>query len=70
MLKASVNNFWGARVLEVGQLKEDTISGTLNTKSVQICNLNIFIISGNSLENKASINKSSKIDVNCTNECG
>lgn len=60
----------GARVLEAGQLKEDTISGTLNMKLVQIFNLNIFIILGNSLENKASINKLSNIDVNCTNECG
>ena len=72
MLKASAtnNSLLGTRVLEVGQLKEVTISGTLDRKSVQICNLNILIILGNSLENKTFINKLLKIEVNCTNGCG
>lgn len=72
MLKASAtnNSLLVTGVLEVGQLKEVTISGTLDRKSVQICNLNILIILGNSLENKTFINKLLKIEVNCTNACG
>lgn len=47
-----------------------SISGTVDWKLVQMCNLNILIILGKSLENKTSVNQYSEVKVNFTNKCG
>lgn len=46
--------FLEIRVIDIGQLRVVTVSGTLDWKSVQIFNLNILIILDNLLENKTS----------------